>query len=234
MKQSEIEQKYKSKAEESFETRRNLFLFDLIVRNKKLDNITIGDFANFKITDEQIKIYATQYFQWERNKWLPFVNLTPDDIYYKLHNWINKKTQNDAFRKYYIEDLFRHSVFPMDQFSTLFDKHITAQKCFYCGITEDIVESLISCYEIFTKRERGYKLEIDRKEAYQEYSKSNSVLCCYWCNNAKTDEFSYTEFIPIGDSFRLLWNKRLEKHHLELIPDQNDNREKSNNEIKTR
>ena len=56
------------------------------------------------------------------------------------------------------------------------------------------------------------------KEANKEYTEANSVLCCYWCNNAKTDEYSEKEFIPVGQQMRLLWNKRLEKHELPIIP----------------
>lgn len=36
-------------------------------------------------------------------------------------------------------------------------------------------------------------------------------MSCYWCNNAKTDEFTFEEFEEIGKSFGLVWNKRLKK-----------------------
>ena len=41
-------------------------------------------------------------------------------------------------------------------------------------------------------------MEIDRKAPNQEYSDDNCEPICYWCNNAKTDEFSAEEFKPIG------------------------------------
>ncbi|WP_188117205.1 hypothetical protein [Campylobacter concisus] len=34
-------------------------------------------------------------------------------------------------------------------------------------------------------------------------------MACYWCNNAKTDEFSPEEFKPIAEGIREVWNKRL-------------------------
>ena len=37
-------------------------------------------------------------------------------------------------------------------------------------------------------------MEIDRIKANHEYLKDNVVLACYWCNNAKSDEFSEPEF----------------------------------------
>ena len=40
-------------------------------------------------------------------------------------------------------------------------------------------------------------------------SDENCVVCCYWCNNAKTDEFNYYEFIPIGKEIQRAWEARL-------------------------
>jgi hypothetical protein len=52
-------------------------------------------------------------------------------------------------------------------------------------------------------------LEIDRKNSNFEYSENNCVLACYWCNNAKTDEFTFEEFQIIGTTMRYVWQKRL-------------------------
>jgi len=62
---------------------------------------------------------------------------------------------------------------------------------------------------LFKKSERGWNLEIDRKNSNYEYTKDNCVMCCYWCNNAKTDEFTYPEFKEIGLAFKQVWDKRL-------------------------
>ena len=168
------------------------------------------------IDDKIIKIYATQYYQRDRKSKLSGFDLTPDEIYMELSGWIKEKQQNEILKKFYIEKYFPTHVFPLNKFIELFNNP-AEQKCFYCGITDEIVKSLINCNEIFKKRERGHKLEIDRKEANKEYTPENSVLCCYWCNNAKTDEFSFQEFISVGMYFRLLWNIRLHKHNLPLI-----------------
>lgn len=212
----DIKKKYAAKAEDSFKTKRNLFLFDHIIYKKGITNVKTEDFASFEIDDKIIKIYTTQYYQQDRKSNLTGFDLTPDEIYMELSGWIKEKHQNEILRKFYIEEYFPKYVFPLNKFSDLFN-YPAEQKCFYCGITEQMVKSLISCNEIFTKRERGHKLEIDRKEANKEYTQENSVLCCYWCNNAKTDEFSFQEFIPVGKYFRLLWNMRLHRHNLPLI-----------------
>ena len=52
-------------------------------------------------------------------------------------------------------------------------------------------------------------MEIDRKEPNLEYTKENCVWCCYWCNNAKTDEFKYKEFKKVGAVIETIWNDRL-------------------------
>lgn len=59
------------------------------------------------------------------------------------------------------------------------------------------------------KKDRGWKLEIDRLDSNFEYRPSNTVMCCYWCNNAKTDEFTRDEFMEIAKAIRNVWNNRL-------------------------
>jgi len=34
-------------------------------------------------------------------------------------------------------------------------------------------------------------------------------MVCYWCNNAKTDEFTEEEFSKIGREIRNIWDDRL-------------------------
>ena len=47
-------------------------------------------------------------------------------------------------------------------------------------------------------------------------------MACYWCNNAKTDEFSPEEFKPIAEGIRKAWNERLRELGIKGIdaPDQ--------------
>ena len=85
-------------------------------------------------------------------------------------------------------------------------------KCHYCGINEEDLSKLRKQGQIFTKRlpTRGRKLEIDRKDPNLPYDVfSNLVLCCYWCNNAKTDEYTELEFKSIGKVIGSIWKKRL-------------------------
>jgi predicted DNA-binding protein YlxM (UPF0122 family) len=86
------------------------------------------------------------------------------------------------------------------------------RKCTYCGISEDEIGKLLEKGEIRTKRitTRGKKLELERKISELSYDDLENIsLCCYWCNNAKTDEFSYAEFKEVGKEFAKIWKRRL-------------------------
>lgn len=88
----------------------------------------------------------------------------------------------------------------------------TEQKCYYCKINEDKIGELIRKGLITTKRlaTRGRKMEIERLSPNESYDNLNNlVFCCYWCNNAKTDEFTSEEFKHIGQIIETIWNKRL-------------------------
>lgn len=86
----------------------------------------------------------------------------------------------------------------------------TPKQCYYCEITEEQINELWQKYPELTKRTRGRKLEIDRKKPNEAYdNKENLVLCCYWCNNAKTDTFTEDEFRKVGQVIKAIWRNRL-------------------------
>lgn len=88
------------------------------------------------------------------------------------------------------------------------------QKCSYCGISPEQVERLNqnAPYEFgLTIRGRGKKLEIDQLIPKKGYIEGNMTLCCYWCNNAKTDTFSPKEFKEIARGINRVWNEKLKQ-----------------------
>ena len=88
----------------------------------------------------------------------------------------------------------------------------TEKKCFYCGITETQITELFQRKKLYTKRNRGRKLEIERLLPNEPYDNlENLVFSCYWCNNAKTDTFSSDEFKIIGKEIGKIWKIRLTK-----------------------
>ncbi len=67
--------------------------------------------------------------------------------------------------------------------------------CYYCGISEKVLDILYNDSNSIckTKRNRGAWFELDRKNAmnnYNVYNENNIVLCCYFCNNHKSDVIS--------------------------------------------
>lgn len=86
-----------------------------------------------------------------------------------------------------------------------------AKVCNYCGISDNQLLILLDKLTEFNKRPtRGKTLEIDRRISNRDYNDiDNLVFCCYICNNAKSDFFNYEQFIPIGQSIKLVWQKIL-------------------------
>lgn len=89
-------------------------------------------------------------------------------------------------------------------------------KCEYCGVSQDQINILDEKKKRennygLTKRNRGYKLEVDQIKPDNGYIEGNIVLCCYWCNNAKTDTFTVKEFREIARGINAVWNQRLKK-----------------------
>jgi hypothetical protein len=86
-------------------------------------------------------------------------------------------------------------------------------RCSYCDLTSAESVQLFFKYPKATRGgRRGKRLELDRKDPrifnYGE-DINNLTLACYWCNNAKTNYFSYEEFKIIGAAFSAIQKKRL-------------------------
>jgi hypothetical protein len=206
---SKIKTKYRQKGLDSFKTRLDLILIDKILKGTVEISVSRSDLKSFMFTNELILKYTTQYYQLGYKVKVDGIEIRV--IWDIFSTW--KKTHLDLIKtlqEYYMTEMFEKEIFLFEEFRTLFDDS-QHRKCHYCGITEDMVRQLIQKQKLFKKRERGFILEIDRKRPNEEYTMDNSVLCCYWCNNAKTDEFCATEFKAIGEEIGKIWQKRLSK-----------------------
>jgi hypothetical protein len=72
-------------------------------------------------------------------------------------------------------------------------------KCHYCNISILDIRRLINSGIINGRLVRGGSLrgpnfEIDRMDPFGEYNQDNCVLSCYYCNNDKSNTFSYTTY----------------------------------------
>ncbi len=212
-----ISSKYSVKAKDSFNTKLNLYVFDKSIR-ESIQEVNLEDFRKFRITEELILIYTTKYWNWlpgEEFCTIPssvdlrkYTKMTINELYQFMRKWKeNNKTIIEIFEKDYVSNF--EQVFPKSEFIEMIKSTDT---CFYCGISIPEVNQLAYKEQLFNKQfSRGFVLEIDRINSNQEYKRDNCVMCCYWCNNAKTDEFDKDEFIIIGRAIKEVWSNRLKK-----------------------
>lgn len=85
----------------------------------------------------------------------------------------------------------------LDQgFCAFYDWYILQKReCYYCGIPEEKIRRLFVEKKLETKRGRGQSLELERRDSKRnDYSPTNCVFACYFCNNHKSDIISEVDF----------------------------------------
>lgn len=114
-----------------------------------------------------------------------------------------------------------------DDFKNWYDKQ--TKECHYCGLTEKECQEIVVKGILTSNRfpqngktgqgtARGMWLEVDRKVPKGAYSETNSVLCCYFCNNEKSDVF-------YGDEYKAFFQNRVDYlRELLISKTKNDNR----------
>lgn len=204
--EAETDRYYMQKAKSSFKARFDLLLYHRITNDIQSD-ITTDDFERFVIKDnlQIINEYVQVYWQKETDYEIRGKRI--DDIYMTMKKWQEiHKPIIDELQKYYLTKMYE-KIFPRKDFTQMLKD---GKECHYCRTSEDQILRLIEEGKLYKKHiTRGWSLEIDRKEPNLEYTKDNCVMCCYWCNNAKTDEFRHEEFIEIGKAIENIWHERL-------------------------
>lgn len=207
-----MSQKYFTKAKDSFNTKKKIFLYALSLSNRLKANNKEPIKAQFKGFDlkenlDIVNSYARVYYQKNYAEKIDGIK-TVQQVYEEILHWEN---ENKALLKeieieYTKTDFF--TLFPKDKFEDMLNQN----DCGYCGITKEEINLLRNNEMLLNKHDtRGYSLEIDRKEPNLEYTPENCIMSCYWCNNAKTDEFNEREFKIIAKSIKKVWNSRLAK-----------------------
>ncbi len=204
-----IKEKYNSKAKDSFKTKLNIFLFHCCIEDGNLGNVSLDSFNKFKIDNNIIKLYTKAWQIEDVNEHIKGISIKKiEDLINNWHKKEEKKLKKQLQDSYTVE--FKDNIYPFKDFEGLWN--IQECECDYCHLTEKKIKELIQKEQLFKKHyTRGWTFEIDRKEPNKEYTKENTVLCCYWCNNAKTDEFLYDEFKKVGKVFEQIWKDRLLK-----------------------
>lgn len=193
---------YRSKAKDSFKTKLRFFKFECVLNKTEY---TGENFKNYNVSLEFVNRVTGQYYQWLPNNMMEDfqAELTVNEVFKKLSEFSDAEA--DTWFEHYFQQFPKQ--FPEDEFRRV----ANADKCEYCGITLVDIERLADAQQIHKKYERGYSMEIDRKHPNLEYTSENCVPACYWCNNAKTDEFTADEFKPIGELIGKTLKSRLNK-----------------------
>ena len=203
---------YKSKSNDSFNSRLRFYVFKCALTEEGLNKKAFLEFdVDENLALEFVELYITEYQQFESNCKIVKYNKSKRDnnaICSKMKVLDNEnKTEIDSWREDYFTDVFKKKLKESD-----FQKFGKVKCCGYCGITLDEINELASNKKLFKENERGFNLELDRKSPNKEYSTKNCIMACYWCNNAKTDEFSAEEFAPIGKAIGVSLRNRLLKN----------------------
>jgi len=199
---------YLSKSTDSFNIRLRFYLFSKVLEYKNADfEPSLEEFIQFDLRNKEDLIlkYTAEYYHKKRKDKVDDVVI--DDIYefiLKAENAL--KPQLEKWRASYY-----HKVFPDLLSVNQYEELVNSTDCYYCKTPIQKIRDLIELGKIYKKNERGWNLEIDRKEPNQEYHYNNLVMACYWCNNAKTDEFTAKEFKPIGEAIGKVLKSRLPK-----------------------
>lgn len=200
--------KYKAICQRSFKTRLELFLFDLILTQKIDVPFTAEEFLAFQASDKLVTKYELSWqvdsFKVEDRTFL----MIEVDKKYQEWNSRNRELKASLFKSYRTH--FKKSVLSIEKFKKVFVEDPKKRICHYTHLSDYDFQELRKAGGIKTKNARGRFMEIDRLNSNKEYSDDNIVLCCYWANNAKTDEFTYPEFFTfVGPAMEKVFRERL-------------------------
>lgn len=117
----------------------------------------------------------TDYYNWSR----------------KLNERHYKKPYNRAFQKM-IKSCERKNIFYNLTYEE-FLEFVKIKNCHYCNKPIEWIA--------FGQKVSRYNL--DRKDNTLGYTKNNCVVCCWECNNAKGNKFSYEDFYAISQILRI-------------------------------
>jgi 5-methylcytosine-specific restriction endonuclease McrA len=193
----------------SFARHLDLFLTALYLRRTDgtLHLTNPDEYLNFQPTVEEKAAYLRSYQA--RSLSEPFApGRTVQSLDDAIRQWRAANPTLEAALRV-IHD--QHYCLSAEEFKHLVNNQAGELACEYCELTESDFRQLIERDLVRTKRlsTRGSTFEFDCRDPEQGYTKDNVALCCYWCNNAKTDEYSTEEFKPVALALAAIWRHRL-------------------------
>lgn len=128
------------------------------------------------------------------------------------------REQEERLSSYYNANKKKLELFESEEIFKnwyLHELYFYENKCRYCNtsildIRELLNANLIKGRGVRGAGIRGHNLEIDRMNPGIEYSEANCVLACYYCNNDKSNTFSYDVYLNIiGPTRKVMWDELL-------------------------
>jgi 5-methylcytosine-specific restriction endonuclease McrA len=197
--------RYQSIINRSFERDYEAYLFDCLMQ-AKVKAVELEKFLQFAFTKSS-----------EIEDWKETIAQNMDEEY-TSHDFLRYKNKvleafnenNEGLKKEF-KKVYRQRFGERLQEAQFAEFFRSADHCYYCKITLTQLKDLSERKLIKTKRKyiKGKSLEIDKKDPNGFYEIDNMVLCCYWCNNAKTDEYTAEEFLEVSRGVKSVWDQRL-------------------------
>ncbi|MFD1874339.1 hypothetical protein [Hymenobacter bucti] len=193
---TDITHRYQALRKRSFERHLDLFLTTCFLRSPTQDL-------------SQVEPSVYQAFLPTPQEWAFYVQSQQAKSYATSVNNINIGTLDKAIKAWLVDNtpqLKEYEAHHQCISPAAFNALPEPAACAYCKLTQAQFETLRQAEQIQTKRlrTRGTSFEIDCKIPELGYTEGNLAVCCYWCNNAKTDEFTAAEFQPVADALALV------------------------------
>lgn len=186
----------------------DLFLFNRILQGMIKTPFTSQEFLRFTISDDLVTTYEQSWQLDQVQVGISIYDGKDIDKEYNDWNTSNKSLREDLLRSY--QPHFEQHILSMEQFKALFPEDPKQRVCHYTHLSDHDFDELRKKGGIKTKNGRGRYMEIDRLNSNKEYFFNNIVLCCYWANNAKMDEFTEPEFSSsVGPAMEAVFRKRM-------------------------
>lgn len=201
--------RYNTVRKRSFTRHLDLFLTALYLRRDDgtLDLTSPEEYLSFQPTIEEKAAYLRSHQARSLNE-----RFAPGQTVQSLDDAIRQwRAANPSLEAELRVIHDQHHCLSAEEFKQLIGNQTGELACEYCELTESDIRQLINLGLVRTKRlsTRGSTFEFDCRDPEQGYTKNNVALCCYWCNNAKTDEFSTEEFKPAALALAAIWRQRL-------------------------
>ncbi|SMG16583.1 hypothetical protein SAMN05661096_00873 [Marivirga sericea] len=209
MSKSLAKNRFKSILDRAFDRLFDIYLIKCFLSDPSLKNVNLAGFKAFRYDDPNFD-KCLQAYQESKGENHFTETSTIKDLDDAITGWYSN---NSKLTPEFKNEFKENKLISESDFIKFYAEDEVDRSCAYCKVKESEISSLIDSKKIHTKRlaTRGRFVEVDRIKPNEGYVKGNLALSCYWCNNAKTDEFNAEEFKPIGEAIGKVLRSKMKK-----------------------